>query len=460
MDANEDLDALRTRVEELETQNRALQDARTRGKRGGARARAALAVVLVLLAALLAPIAVIGGWARAELVDTDRFVQTFAPLAEKPAVQSFVSDQVVGAIDGSVDIDALVNEIFDGIDELGLPPRAAAAAGLLRGPAAEGVRSMIRTAVERLVASPQFAGIWSGTLRETHSRAIAMLQGDPNTALQLADDGTISLQLGSVIAEVKRALDAQGMTFADRIPEVDRSIPILASDSLVLMRTLYQLSVAVGTWLPWLVLGLLALGVAVAGNRLRTLAWGGLALTASLLLLAGGLGIGRVFFVGSVSPSIMPAGTAEALFGQLTELMRASVTAFVVLAVLIAIGAWLFGASRPAVAIRGAGERGFARIRAAADRAGMNPGGFGRILDRWRSALLIGAVLVTVLVLFLQRPASAGSVIGALAAMLLVLALVELLRRPDAAAGPRRARENVETGEANEAAESGGPESS
>ena len=432
---SEQLRELRERVAELEMRNRELaaeagapQGGEHRRARGGA--RTAIAVALIAASAILAPIAVLGTWARIQLVDTDRFVQTFAPLAEKPEVQELVTDQVVEGIDESIDIDGLVNDLFAGVDELDLPPRAKAALPLLAGPAAEGMRSLIRTGVDRLVASPQFAQLWEVTLRETHSRAIAVIQGDPNTALQLSDDGTLSVELSTVIREVKQALVQQGLGFAERIPEIDRSIPILASDSLVLVRTVYQLAVAVGYWLPWAVLVLLAAGVAVARNRARAIAWTGLGLAVSLLLLAGGMGIGKQFFTGAVSPSIMPAATAHLIFDQLTELISSMLLSLVVLSLFVAAGGWLSGSSRPARAVRGAAGAGLAAVREASDRRGLGTGGFGRLVERWHSVLVAATIGVGVLVLFLQRPPTLGGVASTLLVVLAVLLVVELVRRP------------------------------
>lgn len=443
--AAQEIAALRARIEQLEAQNQELsgresgdRDRSPDGSAAPPRARKGvgrglLAAVLILVSVLLAPVAVIGGWARLELVDTDRFVQTFGPLAEDPDVQRFIAAQTEQAIFDSVDVDGLVGDLFEGIASLDMPPRTQAAVALLEGPAAAGVRSLISSSVERVVASPQFAQIWEGALRETHSRAIAVIQGDPNTALQLDDDGTLSLRLQVVVAEVKQVLVDQGLGFASAIPEINRTIPIVASDSFLLVRTVYQLAVAAGTWLPWVVLGMLVLGVAVARDRRRALAWAGAGLALSLLLLAAGLGIGRRFFVGTVSPSIMPAATADVLFEQVTAFISSTLLSLVVLGLAFAVGGWLTGPSRPAIAIRGAGNSAFTAVRGASDRHGLDTRGFGRAVDRWRAVIVGAAIAIGVLVLFLARPITVGGVIGTIVAVLAVLLVVELVRRPGAA---------------------------
>ncbi|MGI5952532.1 MAG: hypothetical protein ACOX61_11925 [Brooklawnia sp.] len=376
MDHTHEVAALRARIEQLEAQNQQLGDkalgatdaAPTAAKKSIG--RRILAIMLIMVGMLLAPVALIGGWAKYELVDTDRFVQTFGPLADDPDLQHFIATQTEQAIFDALDIDALVGDAFSAFASLDLPPRTQAAILLLEEPAAAGVRSLISSSVEQVVASPQFAQIWERALGETHSRAIAILQGAPNTALQL-DDGTLSLHLGVVIAAVKQALVDQGLGFASAIPEIDRTVPIVASDSLALARTLYRLVVAVGTWLPWVVFGMLALGIAVAPDRRRTLAWAGAGLALSMLLLAAGLAIGRQFFVGTVSPSIMPGATAHALFEQATAFLSSTILALVVLGIACAVGGWLTGPSRLALAIRGAGNNAFSVVREAADRHGL-----------------------------------------------------------------------------------------
>lgn len=430
MQDQQEIEALQARVAELEADNRRLE----RALPTGARWRAPVAAVLILLGVLLAPLAAVGAWARMELIDTDRFVQTFAPLANDPAVQQYVSDQTMQAIEANLDIDGLVGEVFAGIGGLGLPPRTQGLILLLEAPAAEGVRSTLRGGVDRVVASPRFAQLWETALRQTHSRTVTLIQGDPNAILQLDDAGVIAIDLGNIIAEVKRALVAQGFGLADRIPEVDRTIPLVASDSLVLIRTTYQLVVALGYWLPWIALGLLALGVAVARSRPRALAWAGLGLAVSFILLSLGVSAGELFFVGSVSPSLMPAATAHAIFGQLTLLMSATVLALTAASAALAIGAWSAGGSRPARALRSATDSGFATVRTAAEKRGVTTGAFGRVVHRWSRALVIATVAIGVLVLFLDRPMRMGSVVATVVVVLLALLAIGLVRRPEPAA--------------------------
>lgn len=445
MQTGGDIDELRARVTELEERNRELSEAATTHRKARFSVRGLLAAILIIASVLIAPAAAVGTWVRVQLVDTDRFVGTFAPLAAEPSVQEFVADQAVDAIDESIDIDAVVGALFEGLEALDLPAEAAATLPLLEAPTATGIRSLVHTSVGQVVASEQFAQVWEGVLRQTHSTAIAVIQDDPDAALELSDDGTISLKLGPVIEEVKQRLIEQDMGFAEQIPAIDRSIPLVTSESFTAVRSVYQLAVAGGTLLPWVTLGLLAAGVAVARRRTRALMWGGIGLAASFLFLAAGIGIGRLYFVGTVSPAIMPSSTANALFAGLTEAMHSTTIALVVASACIAIGAWLSGASRASLALRGLVGSGFSAILRSAATHGITTGKFGETVERLRPALQVVAAVIAVLLLFLIRPITTTSVIWVIVVLLLVLAVIELVRRPANEVGPEIASAEPDT---------------
>lgn len=420
-----ELDDLRARVLLLEQENEALKTPRRRPV-----GRSIVAGIVLALAVLLAPIAAMGTWARLQLVDADRFVATFAPLAEDPDVQDFVADQVSTAIHEQVDLAAVVGEVFDGLRELDLPPRAASALTLLEAPAANGLTSLVDGVVHDVVASDQFADIWAQSLRLTHERAVAIMQNSPDTALQLADDGVLSLDLGVVVDRVKATLTERGVGFADLIPAIDRSIPIAQADALVLVRTVYQIAVAAGFWLPWVVLGLVVVGILLARNRSRALFWTSAAFAVAFLLLSAGMGIGRTFFIGAVSPSIMTAAAAQSLFDEVTSLLSSTIVALALVGVLLAVWAWLAGSSRSAASTRGVLDSLFSAVRGTWERRGLSTGRFGLAVERFHGPILIVGMLLALLILMVTRPVSFGTVFAVTVGLLVFAIIVELLRRP------------------------------
>ena len=435
---------LQSRIAELEAENRALRsdadaaaaalgatppdEAAARRSRG--RGRTAAAIVLVVVGLLLAPVAVIAGWARLQLVDTDQFVATFAPMAEDPDVQAYIADEVTAAIEEQVDIPALTADLFDGLKQLDLPPRAETALGLLEQPATQGLQSLVSGIVDRIVTSDAFEDIWAAALRATHTQFVAAVQGSPDAALEIGSGGTLSVQLGPIIEAVKQRLEDQGVGFASAIPEVDRSIVVAQNDAFTVVQTVYSLAVAAGTWIPWISLGLLVAGVLIARNRPKALVWtaGGFAL--SMALLASGVGVGRLYFVGAVSPSIMPRDAAESLFDGLVEFMLSTILALFVLALLIAVIAWFSGPWRPARAAREFAGSGFSTVRRSAAKRGITTGAFGIALDRWRGVAYLLIALIAAAVVLFNRPVTLGTVFWTLVLSLVALLIVELLRRP------------------------------
>ncbi|NYD66802.1 hypothetical protein [Agromyces atrinae] len=397
------------------------------------RGRAVLAGALIALGVLLAPVAVVAGWARAELVDTDRFVSTFAPIAEDPAVRAFVAAEVSTAITEAVDIDALTAEVFDGIRTLDLPAPATRALGLLEQPAATGLRTLVDSSVRAIVESDAYRVAVNEALRISHAQIVSALQGDPRSTVAIGNDGTVSLNLGPVIAEVKTRLVDTGVGFASVIPEIELVVPVLQSDGLGSARTIYALAVAVGTWLPWVALAFLALGVAVAPRRSRALLGASIALAAISALLAVVFSIARVLFLGSVSPSIIPTDAASVIYDGLVQRMIDTTVAVAVLGACVAIVTWFASTAALPTRLRAFIGDGLGSVRVAAERRGITTGRFGVLLHQNRvlARTLVG--IVAAVVLMFGRPLTPALIIWTVVLALVVVLVLELVQRPDGA---------------------------
>ncbi|WP_157415246.1 hypothetical protein [Agromyces allii] len=435
----------RLRVE-AEAPREAASGSPAKTRRSG-RGRAAAAVVLVLIGVLLTPIAVLGGWAKNQLVDTDTFVATFAPLADDPQVQAYVSEEATAAILDSVDIEGYTTAVFDAIKDLGLPPRAEQALLLLQGPAVQGIESLVGQLVNRFVTSDAFGDIFEQALRTTHTQTVAALQGDPDAALQITGKGEIGIQLAPIIEEVKQRLVDAGIGFASQIPAIDRTIIVAKADSLVTVQLAYGLAVSAGTWLPWIALAFLIAGILVAPRRRRAIIWTTSAMAVVLAVLASGFGIGRLYFIGSVSPAFIPKGAAEVIYDQIVDRMFATTVALIVFAVSVALIAWLSGPTATPTKLRGFVDSGFGAVRRSAAARGLTTGSFGAWLGRYRGVVFAVIALGAVAVILFTRPISLGLVVWTIVIALLLVALVEMLQRPaDEVAAANAARAAVDGG--------------
>ncbi|KQX07872.1 MULTISPECIES: hypothetical protein [unclassified Leifsonia] len=403
--------------------------------RGGRRPRtsrwwAVLSAFLIVIGLILAPTAVVASWAKNQLSNTETFVATFAPLADDPAVQKLVADEVVVAINDKVDVNGLTDSLFDGVQELGLGPKASAALDLLRAPAAAGIQSLIQDAVSRFVESDAFSEIWKQSLTVTHTQVLATLNGDENAAIGIDSKGQIGVQLGPIIEQVKKVLVNRGIGFAAQIPAIDRTIVIAQSDQAVLAQSLYGVAVGLGTWLPWVALAFLVAGVIVARRHMVALLWASIGLAVAMILLAGGFGVGRIVAIANLAPAVMSASAAGAIYDQVLTYISATITAVAVLAVTVAVVGWLSSSYRPAVALRRLFLGWVAWVRSAGEERGVTTGRFGEWLYRQRVLVRIAVGVIAAVVVLFTRPLSPGVIIWTAVIAIVVLGISELLQRP------------------------------
>ncbi|WP_431278074.1 hypothetical protein [Leifsonia poae] len=389
-----------------------------------------LATALILIGAVLAPVAVVASWAKVQLTDTDSFVATYAPLADDPAVQTFVTDQAVSVIEDNVDIPGVVSQVFDGIVSLGTGPVATRALEALKAPAAQGIVSLIHTTVGNFVASDAFAEVWQQALRRSHTQFIATMQNDPKAAVAIGSDGSVGIQLGPIIERVKELLVKQGLTFASQIPTVDRTITVAQNSSLPTLQLAYGLAVSVGAWLPWIALLFLAAGVLVARRRALALVWSAVALAIGMIVIVAGIAIGRIVFIASASPSLLPASVARTVFDTVTTKMVDTGVAVLVLAIVVAVVAWYSGPFGISRRLRGFFGSGVTWVREAAERHGITTGRTGEWIYAQRALLRAAVAVIAAVILLFVRPLTPGLIIWTLVIAAIVIAILELVQRP------------------------------
>ncbi|MET1051170.1 MAG: hypothetical protein ABWX65_00885 [Mycetocola sp.] len=389
-----------------------------------------LATVLIVLGALLGPVALVASWSKAVLTDTDRFVATYAPLAENPRIRTYVIDQTLLVINEQIDVQQITSDVIDGITDLGTGPRATQALELLKGPAASGVQTLMENGVTAFVESDAFATVWASALRISHTQLVRAMGEDPDAALQLGDDGSVGIQLGPIIDAVTSALVDQGIDLAAQIPAVDRTIVIAQSDALASVQLAYGLAVTAGSWLPWVAILLLAAGVLVARRRAVALIWAAVALALSMGLSLAGFAIGNIALISALSPAILPSGVAGLLYETVAGDMRTTAVAVMVLAIVVGLVGWLAGPFDTPRRLRGFATDAAGAIRGAAGRRGITTGRVGvwiytrRMLLRALIAAVAGAVVLFV------RPLTIGLTLWTLVLAVVALAILELVQRP------------------------------
>jgi len=431
---------LEQRVRDLEAENARLAAASDVAGAGTAAGRAPrrsgwwralLSAVCIVLAGALLPVSIVAAWSRAQLVDESQFVATLAPLAHDPQVQGLVIDQTVGAIDDKVNYDEITGNVIDGIAGLGLPPRAVSALGLLKQPAADGLRNLVHGGVTKFVQSDAFDDVWTGAVRDVHRALTNVATSNGTGVVVLTGDG-LGIQLGPIVDQVKQRLTAQGVGAASLIPSVNRTIIIGTGDAAATARVVYWIAVTAGWLLPLLTLALFAIGVLLARKRaVAVLGMGvAIALSAAILLAlfsAGSIAVSVAADQLKVSPSAL-----NVIYQTLTDQMRHTALVAVVLGVFIAVLGWALGDWSAARRLRTVvGALNSSARRGLAER-GLNTGGFGRWLSKHRVLVRAVVVALAVVWLLLLRPLSFGDIVLVIVVALLVTWTLELLQhRPE-----------------------------
>ena len=186
MDDSSEVERLRARVHQLEGE---LEEGRngspvTSPERQRSAWYAVGSAVLLVVACLLAPLSVTAVWASTQVSDTEQYVQTVAPLANDPAVQAAVANEITEAVLGYLDVEAVTREALSTLAaQENVPPRVGAVLPGLAVPIANGVESFTRTQVTRLVQSPQFAELWAQVNRVAHEQLVTLLEGNEGGAV-------------------------------------------------------------------------------------------------------------------------------------------------------------------------------------------------------------------------------------------------------------------------------------
>ncbi len=395
--------------------------------------RTLIGYVLIGLAALLAPLAVVSVWARGQVSDTDRYVETVAPLASDPAVQQAVTTNVTTLVFQYLDVRGLTQEAIDALATSGrLPPRIADRLDALVDPITNGVYTFTEDQVGNFVRSQAFADAWASANRTAHDSLVAALRGETDGALQVEGE-TVSVELATVITAVKQRLLDRGFTLAERIPPVNAQFTVFESADLPKVQQGYRLLDNLGVWMPFIVLGLGVIGVYVVPRHRRAVIVAGLALFAGMLLVAVLLALARQRYLNAVPADRLPNDAAAVLFDTVIRFLREALRAIALVGIVLAAGAFLTGPSVTATATRGLLSRAAAATRSGLSRLGLRMPAVSRWVGPQARTLRAVAVAVAVVALIVPAyltPAIVAWVVVALLAVLFVIAVLAVPEPP------------------------------
>jgi len=352
-----------------------------------------------------------------------------APLAADPAIQAAIADQITTQIFTYLDVGGLTNQAVDALAERGLRPQVADRLRGFAGPLASGIQSFVRTEVGTIVQSQAFADAWTQANRVAHQALVKTLTGQGDEAVTVEND-TVNLNLAPFIQTVKQRLIEGGFGLAARIPQVNASFVLFDVKNLTRARSAFNLLNTLGIWLPIIALVLLGVGVLVATDHRRALVGAAVGVAVAMGGLGLSLAVFRTLYLDAVPAAVLPHDAAAVLYDTIVAYLRLGLRTILVLALVVAAGAFLTGQSTTAVRTRQRLTAGIGRLRGGAEHAGWRTGPVGTWVYTNKPLLRITAVTLAALALvFWGQPT--GKTVALLAVLLLVaLALVEFLGQP------------------------------
>jgi hypothetical protein len=389
-----------------------------------------VAVVLIVVGCVFAPLSVVAVWTANQVSDTDRFVANMEPLIHEPAIQRALTDKITTEITTRLKVQALADQASAALTQHGLD-RAGTLLHSVAGPLASGVNGFVHNQVAKAVAGPRVARLWPQLNRAVHAQMVKALSGQGSSAVSVRN-GQVVLDLGPVIDTVKAGLAARGFTLVSKIPEIHPTLALFSAKYLVKAQQGYRLLNALKIVLPILTLVLLGAGVFLARSRRRAMIGTGLGVAASMVVLGAGLAVFRSVYLSSVPTSVLPPDAAAVLYDDLIRFLKEGLRVLLVLGLIVAVGAFFTGPSVAAVSTRRTLSSLLGGVRAGGERAGLRTGSADLWIYAHRRALQGTAVVIAVLTfVFWSSPTWVVALVIAIV-LLIVLGLIELFGRPPA----------------------------
>jgi hypothetical protein len=380
--------------------------------------RRILAWVCIIISCILVPLSIIAIWARNEILNTDDYVRTVAPLARDPDIQTAVSVRLTNTLFEEVDVEEIAADA--------LPERAA----FLAGPLATALRDFAQQATLRFLESEAFQTIWDEANRLAHEQVERALTG--GGPLLSTDEGRVVLDLTPLVDRVRAELSDRGIGVFDNIP-IERlalRFELFDAEGLESAQAGVRLLDRLRIVLPVLSLVFAAVGIWLARDRRRALMRWGIGVAIATLVLGFALSFGRDFYLDHL-PEDSNRSAAAAAFDIVLRYMRDSNRVVFLVGLLIGVGAFVAGSGRIASAIRGRTTAALdvAGERAAASGERFDLGGVARFVARFAGVLRAAGVVVVFVVLLAMDHPDGVTVLVLLGFLLLYLAAVGVLER-------------------------------
>jgi hypothetical protein len=361
--------------------------------------------VLLVTAGILLVLSVVSVWTRNFLLNTDRYVETVAPLADDPEIQEAASARIADEVTKAIDVESILDDL--------LPSGAGA---VLAGPIESALGSAVDTASARVLDSDAFQTVWDEANRIAHVQVRRLLTGDGNIEVL---NGRVVLDLTPIIQNVLSELEDRGIGIVKNIPinQVAIQLNLFNADSLEQVRSATDLLQKLSYVLPILMIICIAAAVWLSRDRRRTWVAVGVTFMISAFIMAVAIRFGRSAYLDSLTELDVSKEAASSAFDIVTRFLRMGVRFLFFLGVAFVIVAWVLGPSSSAQSVRNL-------VLPSGERTGEGGAVSSFVAAHKRGLQWLALVLVALLVLTRDNP-SGATVLWALIFLAVAVVAVE-----------------------------------
>jgi mannose/fructose/N-acetylgalactosamine-specific phosphotransferase system component IID len=341
--------------------------------------------VLLVVAGIMLVLSVVAVWTRNFLLNTDRYVETVAPLADDPAIQEAAAARIADEVTKAIDVQSILDDL--------LPSGAGA---VLAGPIESALGTAVDTASARILDSDAFQKVWDEANRIAHVQVRRLLTGEGNIEVV---NGRVVLDLTPIIQNVMSELEDRGIGIVKNIPinQVAIQLNLFNADNLEKVNSATDLLQKLSYVLPILMIICVAAAVWLSRERRRTWVAVGVTFMISALILAVGIRFGRSAYLDSLTELDVSKEAASSAFDIVTRFLRTGVRFLFFLGVAFVIVAWVLGPSSSAQWVRDL-------VLPRGERTGEGGGVSRFVAAHQRGLQWVALVLVALLVISRDHP--------------------------------------------------------
>ena len=296
------------------------------------------AAALIVVASLLAFVSLFALWINRQVLNTDNWTKASSDLLADPVIRDQVGVFLVNELYSNVDV---TGEIRAALPEQFKP---------LAGPAAGGLRNLAERAAKDILARPRAQEAWENANRQAHLALLKVLDGGGTTVS--TQGGAVVLDLKALLSQLADRVGIGGRVAA-ALPADSAQITIMRSDQLAQAQDISKVARGLPVLLVGLTLAFFAIALLIAPQSRRTTVRGyGAGLIAAGVAMLIAIALAGDALVNALASTASTEPVVAHVWTIITPLLKEATGAAIGYGLVMVLGAWLAGPTRPAFAIR------------------------------------------------------------------------------------------------------------